>query len=622
VNPSHLKAFLWLRWRIRVNQFNRGGVANAIILAMLAGAAVLLGIALVLIFFFVGLFALAQSPPPILLYVWDGLVVTFLCLWAMGLLVDLQRSESLSLDKFMHLPVSLSGAFVINYLSSLLSLSLILFVPAMAGLSIGLIIGRGPVMLFLPPLVVALLMMITAVTYQFQGWLATLLVNKRRRRTIIVLATAIFILIFQLPNLLNIFQPWNTRQWEKYAALDVEEQAIAMQSASEPGTPAEHRERQQEIHRKYESQRRQIQAHEDEAYRQKGQQFEHTARLLNLVLPPGWLPLGAMALAEGKVWPAILGTLGMVLIGTASLWRAYRTTVRMYSGQFTARKTRPQPAPSPTSAPLPAPKAPAFLEKRLPWLSEYAAVVALAGFRSLTRAPEAKMMLLSPIFMVIIFGGMFLRGAINPSDSMRPLMGCGALAMVLLSLVQLVGNQFGFDRSGFRVFVLCPARRRDILLGKNLAVAPLALALAVPVVALVQFVYPMRLDYFLALLPLAVTMYLLFCLLENFLAIIAPMRIASGSLRAANVKLVPALIHFLGFSLLLPVALCPAMLPFALEYLFRELGWFHGSPLYLISSLVECLAVCYLYRIILNLQGRFLQAREQKILTIVTTKAE
>jgi len=64
------------------------------------------------------------------------------------------------------------------------------------------------------------------------------------------------------------------------------------------------------------------------------------------------------------------------------------------------------------------------------------------------------------------------------------------------------------------------------------------------------------------------------------------------------------------------------MLPFALEYLFRELGWFHGSPLYLISSLVECLAVCYLYRIILNLQGRFLQAREQKILTIVTTKAE
>ena len=47
--------------------------------------------------------------------------------------------------------------------------------------------------------------------------------------------------------------------------------------------------------------------------------------------------------------------------------------------------------------------------------------------------------------------------------------------MILLTMIQLVGNQFGFDRSGFRVYVLCAAPRRDILLGKNLAVAPLAL---------------------------------------------------------------------------------------------------------------------------------------------------
>ncbi len=52
-----------------------------------------------------------------LLLVWDGLVLAFLFFWLIGLLLELQRSEVLSLDKFLHLPVSLRGAFLINYLS-------------------------------------------------------------------------------------------------------------------------------------------------------------------------------------------------------------------------------------------------------------------------------------------------------------------------------------------------------------------------------------------------------------------------------------------------------------------------------------------------------------------------
>jgi hypothetical protein len=39
-------------------------------------------------------------------------------------------------------------------------------------------------------------------------------------------------------------------------------------------------------------------------------------------------------------------------------------------------------------------------------------------------------------------------------------------------------------------------------------------------------------------------------------------------------------------------------------------------------SLVECVAVVYLYRLVLTWQGRLLHAREQKILETVTTKAE
>ena len=46
VNREHLRAFLWLRWRLRVNQFRKGGVVNAVLLSVLAVAAVVLVVGL------------------------------------------------------------------------------------------------------------------------------------------------------------------------------------------------------------------------------------------------------------------------------------------------------------------------------------------------------------------------------------------------------------------------------------------------------------------------------------------------------------------------------------------------------------------------------------------------
>ena len=60
----------------------------------------------------------------------------------------------------------------------------------------------------------------------------------------------------------------------------------------------------------------------------------------------------------------------------------------------------------------------------------------------------------------------------------------------------MMTNQFGFDRDGFRVFVLSPAPRRDILLGKNLAFAPMAMAIAAVILVVVEFLCPMRLGPF------------------------------------------------------------------------------------------------------------------------------
>src|SRR5262249_39269747 len=157
------------------------------------------------------------------------------------------------------------------------------------------------------------------------------------------------------------------------------------------------------------------------------------------------------------------------------------------------------------------------------------------------------------IFMLVIFGGVFLRSNSTPPEFMRPLIASGGISMLFYTMSGLAGNQFGFDRSGFRVFVLSSATRRDILLGKNLALIPFVLGLASMVVVLLQVVYPMRIDHFLAVLLQMVPMYLVYSLVANLLSILAPMPIAPGSLRPSKPKGMTLLIHF-AFMFLFPFA--------------------------------------------------------------------
>jgi hypothetical protein len=613
-----------LRWRIFINRFKRGGTVQLVITVFFLAIAVLAGIGFFFVGFLIGELGLAQAPPIVQMAVWDGLVAFFLFSWTAGVVTELQRSESLSLEKLLHLPVSLTGAFVINYVATLVSLSMIVFLPAMTGLSLGLVFAKGPIMLLLLPLLAAFILMVTAITYQFQGWLASLMQNKRRRRTVIVIVTASVILLAQLPNLINIYAPWPQRVDEAGRFVETEPTKRAASATPQPAP---------------------LPSGPD---LQKLSRMAETGRLLNAVLPPGWLPLGAMTLGEGKVIPALLGTLGLTLIGLASLRRSYRTTLGLYTGRYTGGKqrdlkqtdkqaragdgashreedlfARPRhlqglPAHSPAS---PSATPARFLERSLPGLTEHSSAIALASFRSLLRAPETKLMLLTPVIMVLVFGGMMLRNRSSVDPNYRPLIPFAAMAMILLGKSQLLGNQFGFDRNGFRVFILCPARRKDILLGKNLALAPLVLGLGLILTVLIQVATPMPIERFLATVPQFISMYLVFCLLGNCLSILAPSPAAGGVLKTRDIRGLPLLFH-LGFMFIFPAALTPMLLPFAIESILEDLHWVHGLPICLLLSVLECIGVAYFYHFVLSLQGQLLQSREKKILETVTAKAE
>jgi ABC-2 type transport system permease protein len=610
MNREHFKAFLWLRWRLRVNQFRKAGAVNAAIMAVFAGFCLIAAVILFIVGIFVGLLAFQTAPAYALLFTWDGIVVAFLFSWMIGMLTDLQRSEALSLDRFLHLPVSLSGAFLINYLSSLFTLSLIVFVPGAIGLVIGLTISKGLLMLLELPLLAAALFALTAVTYQFQGWLASLMNNPRRRRTVIVLVTGGFILIAQTPNLINIVRPWEDMGKANTRRLERETELNRLMNSKEI-TPAQFSEQKKASDEQYDREQK-------EASEETGDRVMRTGRILNTVLPPGWLPLGAEGLAEGAVIPASLGFLGLTLIGTVSLRRSYRTTLRLYTGQFTGKERKATAAKVPIAPPDPTRVR--MVERQLPWVGETVSAVATAGFRSLTRAPEAKMAFLAPVIMVVVFGGIIVSTGESPPALLRPFLVFAAGGMIqLIAGLQLLANQFGYDRAGFRAFVLSPLSRRDILLGKNLAVAPLVLGLGLIGFVVVGSVYPMRIDHYPAVLAQILSTYMVLCMFTNVLSILTPIALAPGSLQPANIKATPILLQ-MGLMMLLPVAVVPIMAPYGLEVLLDQLDVIKGVPISLPLSLIVMVLVGFLYRWVIGLQGAWLAKREQKVLEVVTSR--
>src|SRR5262249_1844620 len=141
-------------------------------------------------------------------------------------------------------------------------------------------------------------------------------------------------------------------------------------------TPEEFRAEREKVNRDYKDQRA---ADEHQLW----ETTVWTSRLLNMVLPPGWLPLGPMELTLGNVLRALLGTEALTLIGWASLWRAYRTTMRFYTGQFTRGRVRRPVAVARVPEKRATVTPDLFLERTLPGLTGQVSAIALAGFRSM-----------------------------------------------------------------------------------------------------------------------------------------------------------------------------------------------------------------------------------------------
>lgn len=577
MNLEQLRALVWLRWRLSRNQWSRGGgQVNAI----LSGIAVVLSLALAVGGavggVVAGAFGLSRASPLVTMFVWDGVVLVFLLVWAGGVIAELQRAEMLDLGRLLHLPVSPRDAFLLNYAASHASFSLALVAPLSAGLVLGSLAGPGVRVLLLVPVLIGFFFMVTAWTACLRGWLATLMVNPRRRRNIIMGITMAFVLVFQLPNL--VMNVW------------LEPRA----SRSRGGSPEARADRQ--------ARREGILASVDTAH---------------CVVPFLWLPWGARALAEGRPGPAVLGALGMVGLGALGLGRAYRSAVRFHQGD--AVPAGPSPARPARRVRLTRGE---LMEREFPGVPPSAAAVLLATFRSMSRAPEVRMAL---VLNVVIFGmlgvGFLVRGQWRVPAEAHAFVAGAVVGATFLGLLQVLFNQFGFDRDGFRMLVLSPVARRDILLGKNLALLPLGSGIFAGLLLLTSLLVQWTPWVVLEGCLLFGTAFLIMCVVGNAVSILLPVRMNAGSLNATKVPPL-TLVLMMMVTALLPLALSPVLVPPALGLLARyaEIPW---------PAAVECVAALVLlglaalgYRWSMGFLGDLLERRERAVLQAVTREVE
>ncbi len=517
---------------------------------------------------FLGAVLGAKSPATTLLFAWDGVVFGFFIFWFSGLMVEIQRSESIDMTKLLHLPVTLQQVFVFNYLASHFTPSIVIFGPGMIGLCIGLVIGGG---IGMAPLLLALLgflFSVTAWTYCLRGWLAALMSNKRRRRIVIMWITIMFVLVGQLPNLVA------HSSWFRFQKGPKNTQT---------------------------------------AWRSR-EQFE---RLLDAhaLIPPGWPGYSAMTLKNGNAWPALGLACAGFCLGGLGLVRAYRLTIYFYRGADDSLKTVRVRRPSAK------PRSRSIVERTLPWLPEEANALALATFRSLLRAPELKMALIAPAVVAIVLVVPFLGKAKTLSPLVTGAAMTGAVALAAFATAPTMSNAFGLDRDGFRALVLLPTRRDFILLAKNLAFLPFTVTIALVFLVLMKLLGHAPWTTFLTGIAQIPTAFLMFSLMCNLSSILVPCRLAQGTLQAKKLKPIMFIAMFASM-LLTPVVLLPVVLPLGIQMLFTKLGWTPWLPINLISALVIFAGVFWLYRVLLPLEGRLLHRREQAILREVTQESE
>ena len=565
---------------------------------------------------------------------WDGLVAIFVLFWVIHVATDLQRSDAITLDRILHLPVSFGQVFAINYLSALAS---ILFL-CLSSFSFGFIFGScfsvGPTALLIAFPFILFLLAITSLTYQLQGWLAAIMSNPRRRQLVMFILPVVIVTVVQIPTFV-------LSRYARYAnqarSADIPPPTLV---APGPNSNVEHQDGDTEVavnettdkadlaDRQEQTKEALPKEHSEDTRDDKFANFIAGIGMLNRVFPPLWMAGCAQSIMAGT-WHVFWLSSAMFAVAFLSLRRNYRQTLRYYLGESDSRAIQKRMGKSQSLVAKPAVSATSrsggksrMIEWQIPFVSESTSAITAMTWQSMKRAPEAKIALLLPFVAPFVMFGALQSIDLPEVDELKASMIVGFSALVLLISTGILGNQFGYDRAGFRAFVLSPVRRDHILLGRNIAAIPVALLQTICLTLSIGFFFGLAIDKVFASVLLSSSLLPPCLLLFNLMSILTPFPIAAGSMQPKHFDLVPVLLSML-LSMILPLITLVALFPIGIEWVVeRYILKTSALPIALILSVFWLAGSMLLYRWLLPYEGRLFARREKELLRIVTSKIE
>lgn len=247
--------------------------------------------------------------------------------------------------------------------------------------------------------------------------------------------------------------------------------------------------------------------------------------------------------------------------------------------------------------------------RRLPGLGPAASAVALATFRLLMRSVRGRLILYTTPLPVLMMGFVWRKGSVFASLPVRQIAGPALLAVggfiVLLSIGQILADQFAVDRAGLTLAFLSPAGERDLILGKG---AGAALAAAIPLGAALVVALVMRPGgspfLWVAALAVAVAVFAVQAPVAAILAAAFPAPYDLMKLRAGNphplASLVTMAVTMIGFGVGAGVV--------GLAYALTRSG-----PLALAAAAAGVAVACGAAALILPLAVRTLRSRRENL---------
>lgn len=635
---DHFQTFLWLRWRIRINQLRHGSTLGKALAAILLAT---VGIAVVVLFAsgtVVGAIVPRYFPRDYYFLMWDGLVAIFVLFWVIHVVTDLQRSDAITFDRILHLPVTFGQVFAINYLSSLANIHFLCLSSASFGFLFGSCFSVGPAALLIAFPLVLFLLTITSLTYQLQGWLAAIMANPRRRQLVLFIIPVVIMTGVQIPAFFASRYGRYAEQTQQANVppptssvpapnADVEHQDDNTEFAVDENT--DHTDRADKQEQSNESLPEVLsEVLSEDTKKGKFETFVAGISLLNRVFPPLWMAGCAQSIIAGS-WHVFWITTAMFAVTFMSLRSNYRQTRRYYLGESDTRAMHKRLGKSKSLVATPGLAATnrssgksKMIEWPIPFVSESTSAVTAMTWQSMKRAPEAKISLLLPFVAPFVLFGSLQSVDLPKIDELKASVIVGFSAMVLLISTGVLGNQFGYDRAGFRAFVLSPVRRDRILLGRNIAAIPVALLQTVCLTLAIGFYFGLAIDKIFASVFLSLSLLPPCFLLFNLMSILTPFPIAAGSMQPKHFDLVPVLLSML-LTMIMPLITLVALFPIGLEWVVER--YFLTTsvlPIALILSVVWLTGSMLLYRWLLPYQGQLFAKREKELLRIVTSKIE